>query len=228
MGNTSAATVIVALDRAIRDGRIQRGQNILLTAFGAASQRIIIDEQKSCKALFEGGEADLALTENTQPCLLLVSAATFRVLKEEFEFSPEVASGHSIGEYAAIVAAGSLPFADGIRAVRARGRAMQAAVPVGSGAMMAVVGLESEQVLSLCLWAETESGQKPVQPANFNAPGQTVISGSKVLLDWILQNFKAEMFKGTRVKFIPLKVSAPFHCSLMKPAEEKMADVLGQ
>jgi len=192
--------------------------------FEEASDALSLDFKKLC---FEGSDADLALTENTQPCLLLVSTATYRVLSEEFGFKPVTAAGHSIGEYAAVVAAGSLDFADGMRAVRKRGQAMQSAVPVGQGGMSAVMGLEPQQVFELCQWAEKASGQSPVQPANINAPGQIVISGRKTLLDWISANYKAEMFAGARVKFISLKVSAPFHCAMMKPAEEEMAGVLG-
>jgi [acyl-carrier-protein] S-malonyltransferase len=193
--------------------------------FEEASDVLHLDFRKLC---FDGSDADLALTENTQPCLLLVSHATYQVLTSELGFQPRVAAGHSIGEYAAVVATGSLGFADALRAVRRRGQAMQSAVPVGKGGMTAVMGLEQRQVFELCQWAEKESGQNPVQPANINAPGQIVISGSKALLDWIPAHFKAEMFGGARVKFIPLKVSAPFHCSLMKPAEEVMASVLGE
>lgn len=191
--------------------------------FEEASDAVKIDFKKLC---FEGSEADLALTENTQPCLLLVSTAAYRVLKNQFGFKPVAAAGHSIGEYAAVVAAGSLPFASGIQAVRIRGQAMQSAVPVGQGGMTAIMGLEPKQVFELCAWAEKESGDGPVQPANINAPGQIVISGRKTALDWAAANFKAELFNGARVKFIPLKVSAPFHCSMMKPAEEKMQEVL--
>ncbi|MBX3022333.1 MAG: ACP S-malonyltransferase [Bdellovibrionales bacterium] len=195
-------------------------------AFEEASDILSIDFKKLC---FEGSEADLALTENTQPCLLLVSTATYRVLNEEFGFAPKAAAGHSVGEYAAVVAAGSLPFSSAVRAVRTRGEAMQSAVPLGEGGMTAVMGLEPEQVFELCRWAEKTSGLTPVQPANINAPGQIVISGRKALLDWIPTNFKSDMFASNpRVKFIPLKVSAPFHCAMMKPAEEKMAIVLGE
>jgi len=192
--------------------------------FEEASDTLGINFKKLC---FDGSEADLALTENTQPCLLLVSTATYEVLHSELGFAPDVAAGHSIGEYAAVVTAGSLNFSDGMRAVRKRGQAMQSAVPLGKGGMTAVLGLEAAQVFELCQWAEKESGEGPVQPANINAPGQIVISGNKALLDWIPLNFKADMFDGTRVKFIPLKVSAPFHCSMMKPAQEEMAVVLG-
>jgi [acyl-carrier-protein] S-malonyltransferase len=186
--------------------------------FEEASDALHVDLKKLC---FEGRDADLALTENTQPCLLLVSSATHRVLADEFGFAPKMMAGHSIGEYAAVVAAASLGFADAIRAVRRRGQAMQSAVPVGVGGMTAVMGLNAEQILKLCKWAETESGDGPIEPANINAPGQIVISGKKSALDWLQANFKPEVFPDfPRVKFIPLKVSAPFHCSLMKPAQE--------
>ncbi len=193
--------------------------------FEEASDAISFDMKKLC---FDGSESDLALTENTQPALLLVSTATFRVLNSEFGFSPLAAAGHSVGEYAAVAAAGSLPFYQAMRAVRIRGQAMQSAVPVGQGGMTAVMGLDSTQIFALCAWAEKETGDGPVQPANINAPGQIVVSGKKTVLDWLSANFKPEVLPGSgRVKFIPLKVSAPFHCSMMKPAESKMAEVLG-
>lgn len=192
--------------------------------FEEASDSLSIDFKKLC---FEGSEADLALTENTQPCLLLVSTATFRVLENELGFKPGIVAGHSIGEYAAVVSAGSLDFSSAMKAVRERGQAMQSAVPVGQGGMTAVMGLEPKQIFELCAWAEKETGDGPVQPANLNAPGQIVISGKKSVLDWIGANYKPELFPGSRAKFIPLKVSAPFHCSMMKPAEEVMARVLG-
>lgn len=192
--------------------------------FEEGSDSIHVDLKKLC---FDGSETDLALTENTQPCLLLVSTATYRVLVEELGFAPQVAAGHSIGEYAAVVAAKSLAFADAMRAVRQRGQAMQSAVPAGVGGMTAVMGLEPEQVAELCKWAEKETGLSPVQPANINAPGQIVISGRKTLLDWMPTNYKPDLFSGSpRVKFIALKVSAPFHCSMMKPAEDAMNSVL--
>lgn len=191
--------------------------------FEEACDSLSLDFKKLC---FEGSEAELALTENTQPCLLLVSVATYKVLANELGFTPSISAGHSVGEYAAVVASGSLNFAEAIKAVRQRGQAMQTAVPLGVGGMCAVMGLSPEQIMQLCTWAEKETGDGPVQPANINAPGQIVISGKKTVLDWLGANLKAELFPGTRVKFIPLKVSAPFHCSMMKPAEEVMADVL--
>jgi [acyl-carrier-protein] S-malonyltransferase len=192
--------------------------------FEEASDALSIDFKKLC---FSGAESDLALTENTQPCLLLVSTATYRVLNEQFGFKPKAAAGHSVGEYAAVVASGALKFTDAMKAVRMRGQAMQSAVPVGIGGMSAVMGLEPAQVFEMCAWAEKTCGDSPVSPANINAPGQIVISGKKTVIDWIAINFKADMFPGPpRVKFIALKVSAPFHCALMKPAEEKMKEVL--
>jgi [acyl-carrier-protein] S-malonyltransferase len=193
--------------------------------FEEASDALSIDFKKLC---FEGSEADLALTENTQPCLLLVSTATYRVLSSLVDFQPIAGAGHSIGEYAANVAAGSMKFTDGIRAVRKRGQFMQSAVPVGQGGMLAVMGLTPEQTKKLCSWVESETGQTPLEPANFNAPGQIVVSGKASLIEWLTKNMKADLFQPEtpRCKFIPLKVSAPFHCSMMKPAEEKMAAVL--
>lgn len=183
------------------------------------------------KLLFEGPDADLALTENTQPALLTVSTATYRVVKSALGVEIGAAAGHSIGEYAAVVAAGSLRFDDGLRAVRTRGQAMQKAVPVGQGAMAAVMGLTDEQVTRLCEWVRTET-RESLEPANFNAPGQVVISGSAKALAWLKENAKPELLTAAfpegapRVKLIPLAVSAPFHCSLMKPAEDQMRLVL--
>lgn len=195
-------------------------------AFEEASDTLKIDFKKLC---FEGPESDLQLTENTQPALLLVSTATFRVLESISELKITAAAGHSVGEYAAVVTSGAVTFADALRAVRIRGQAMQKAIPVGEGGMVAVMGLTDEQVAFLCEWAEKTSGMKPIEPANFNAPGQVVISGSQKLIDWLKENAKAELFapEKPRLKMIPLAVSAPFHCSLMKPAEEEMARVLG-
>lgn len=193
--------------------------------FEEASDALSLDLKKLC---FEGPESDLALTENTQPCLLLVSTATYRVFTSLVDFKPIAAAGHSIGEYAAHVSAGTMKFSDAIRAVRQRGQFMQSAVPVGQGGMLAVMGLTPDQTKRLCSWVESETGEKPIEPANFNAPGQIVISGKAKLIDWLQKNFKADLFAPDtpRCKFIPLKVSAPFHCSMMKPAEEKMATVL--
>lgn len=190
-----------------------------------ASEAISLDLKK---LIYEGTDADLAMTANTQPALLSVSVGTFRVLKEQAQLKIEAAAGHSIGEYAALVTAGVMDFATAMKAVRLRGEAMQSAVPVGEGGMVAVLGLEPDQVTWLCEWAEKESGFKPLSPANFNSPGQIVISGSMKCIDWLKTNFKAELIPGSpkRAKLIPLNVSAPFHCAMMKPAQEKMDQFL--
>lgn len=194
--------------------------------FEEASDALKIDFKKLC---FDGPESELQLTENTQPALLLVSTATFRVINTLIGLDITAGAGHSVGEYAAVVAAGSVGFTEALQAVRVRGQAMQKAVPVGLGGMVAVMGLSEEQVVRLCKWTEESSGVKPLEPANFNAPGQVVISGSQKAIDWLRANAKTEIFapETPRMKLIPLSVSAPFHCSLMKPAEEEMALVLG-
>jgi len=193
--------------------------------FEEASEALGENLKKLC---FEGSEADLALTENTQPALLLVSTATQRVLKSEYHLKVSAAAGHSIGEYAALVAANVIDFAPAMRAVRTRGQAMQSAVPVGQGGMIATLGLEPEQAKFLCEYVVKTSGFGPLSPANFNSPGQIVLSGSMKAMDWLKTNFKPEIFPEPpkRAKLIPLNVSAPFHCEMMLPAEEKMRDVL--
>ncbi|MGE4130037.1 MAG: ACP S-malonyltransferase [Bdellovibrionales bacterium] len=188
--------------------------------FEEASDAISLNFKKLC---FDGSESDLALTENTQPAIVLVSTATFRVLHSEFGLTPKMAAGHSVGEYSAVVAAEAMPFPAAIRAVRTRGRAMQEAVPIGQGGMTAVMGLDGGQIKTVCEWAMKKTGDGPIEPANLNAPGQIVISGKKTLLDWLASNYSSDVVPGaSRVKFIPLKVSAPFHCSMMKPAETVM------
>jgi [acyl-carrier-protein] S-malonyltransferase len=194
--------------------------------FEEASESLKLDLKKLC---FEGSEAELALTENTQPALLTVSTATQRVLQAEFGLKPTIAAGHSIGEYAALVAADAIPFAGAVRAVRTRGQAMQSAVPVGQGGMVAVLGLEPDQVDVLCNYVVKNSGHGPLSAANYNSPGQIVISGSQKAIDWLKDNFKPEVIfteAPRRAKLIPLSVSAPFHCAMMAPAEAKMRQVL--
>jgi [acyl-carrier-protein] S-malonyltransferase len=193
--------------------------------FEEASDTLKQDFKKLC---FEGPEADLSLTENTQPALLLVSTATFRAVQETCGLKLTAGAGHSIGEYAAVVAAGSLKFSDAIKAVRIRGQEMQKAVPVGQGGMCAVIGLTDEQTAKLCAWVEAESEFKPLQPANFNAPGQVVISGTAKAIEWLQANPPKDLFapESPKLRLIPLKVSAPFHCAMMKPAEEAMRFVL--
>jgi [acyl-carrier-protein] S-malonyltransferase len=167
---------------------------------------------------FEGPEADLTLTENTQPAILTVSVAIARVL-ETRGWRPDFFAGHSLGEYSAHVAAGTLGFADAVRTVRARGRYMQEAVPVGTGAMAAILGLDGEAVAAAC--AEAAQGEV-VSPANLNAPGQVVIAGTAAAVQRAGALAKAAGAK----RVIPLAVSAPFHCALMKPAEDRLAPEL--
>ncbi|KHD88791.1 MAG: malonyl CoA-acyl carrier protein transacylase [Bdellovibrio sp. ArHS] len=194
--------------------------------FEEGSEALKQDMKKLC---FEGSESELALTENTQPALLLVSTATQKVLRQEFNLKVITAAGHSIGEYAALVSADVIRFDEAMRAVRTRGQAMQSAVPVGKGGMVAVLGLEPEQVETLCNYVVKNSGAGPLSPANFNSPGQIVISGSQAAISWLKDNFKPEVIFADapkRAKLIPLSVSAPFHCEMMKPAEDKMREVL--
>jgi [acyl-carrier-protein] S-malonyltransferase len=170
--------------------------------------------------IFEGPEADLRLTENTQPAILTVSVAAWRVLKEH-SVEPSLAAGHSLGEWSAHVAAGTLQFADAVRAVKARGRAMQLAVPAGEGAMAAVLSLSAELVAEACRKAEAETGLT-VAAANMNSPTQTVISGALAAVEKASAIAKT---KGAR-RALMLPVSAPFHCALMQPAQEEVARVL--
>ncbi len=174
---------------------------------------------------FEGPEDELKLTENTQPAILTVSVAAARVLAEhglEQGIVPAFAAGHSLGEWSAHVIAGTLGFADAVRAVKARGRAMQQAVPAGAGAMAAVLALDAAQVAEACAEAVQETGLV-VQAANLNSPSQTVISGAVAAVEKASALCKA---KGAR-RAVMLPVSAPFHCTLMRPAQEEVARVLG-
>ena len=164
---------------------------------------------------FEGPEEQLRMTEITQPAILTVSVATWRVLKEN-GVQPAWAAGHSLGEYSAHVAAGTLTFGDAVRTVRNRGRYMQEAVPVGVGAMAAIVGLETEKVQQICADA-SEGGV--CEPANMNSPEQVVISGNKGAVE---RAVALATERGAK-KAVVLQVSAPFHCSLMQPAQERLA-----
>jgi len=168
--------------------------------------------------IFDGPSQTLTLTENTQPAILTTSIATFRVL-EARGLAPAMVAGHSLGEYSAHVAAGTMTFADAVRIVRQRGRYMQEAVPVGTGAMAAILGLESDAVARAC--AEAAQGEV-VSPANLNAPGQVVIAGAAAAVSRAMERAKALGAK----RAIPLQVSAPFHCALMMPAQERLAPEL--
>ena len=168
---------------------------------------------------FEGPEDQLTLTEHTQPAILTVSIAAARVLASH-GIQPDLVAGHSLGEYSANVAAGTFGFADTVRVVRRRGRYMQEAVPVGRGAMAAILGLDVAAVRRAC---EDVAQGEVVSPANINSPDQVVIAGATAAVQRAGERAKA--LGATRV--VPLPVSAPFHCALMKPAEERLAPDLG-
>ena len=167
---------------------------------------------------FDGPEDQLTLTEHTQPAILTVSTAAARVLDSR-GIRPSIVAGHSLGEYSAHVAAGTFAFADAVGVVRRRGRYMQEAVPVGEGAMAAVLGLEPDAVRRAC--EEAADGQV-VSPANINSPDQVVIAGATAAVERAGERAKALGAK----RVVPLPVSAPFHCAMMKPAEERLAPEL--
>jgi [acyl-carrier-protein] S-malonyltransferase len=167
---------------------------------------------------FDGPEDQLTLTEHTQPAILTVSTAAARVLDSR-GIRPSIVAGHSLGEYSAHVAAGTFSFADAVGVVRRRGRYMQEAVPVGEGAMAAVLGLEPDAVRRAC--EEAAAGQV-VSPANINSPDQVVIAGATAAVERAGERAKALGAK----RVVPLPVSAPFHCAMMKPAEERLAPEL--
>ncbi|RNC70352.1 MAG: [acyl-carrier-protein] S-malonyltransferase [Desulfuromonadales bacterium] len=174
---------------------------------------------KLSRLCFDGPEDQLKLTANTQPAILTASVAVFRVLQAETGLTADYMAGHSLGEYSALVASGALQFADAVRTVRARGTFMQDAVPVGVGAMAAMLSIEPDVLAAIC--AEAAQGEV-VSPANFNSPGQIVIAGHTGAVNRAIEIAKA---KGYR-KAMLLPVSAPFHSSLMVPAGERLADVL--
>lgn len=169
---------------------------------------------------FEGPEEDLQLTENTQPAILSVSVAAFRAIQTQGLPAPAFVAGHSLGEYSALVAAGAMSLGDAVRTVRARGRYMQEAVPVGTGAMAAVIGGERDAIEQACREA---SGNQVCSVANINSPNQVVIAGNTEAVDRAM-----ELLKGVAKRVIKLNVSAPFHCALMKPAQDRLAFELEQ
>jgi [acyl-carrier-protein] S-malonyltransferase len=172
------------------------------------------------KLCFEGPAEQLKQTEFTQPAIFAVSMAAYRVLASR-GIQPQLAAGHSLGEYAACAAADVMSFADAIRALQSRGRFMQEAVPEGQGAMAAVLGLDADAVRGLCEAAAKETSQV-VSPANLNSPEQVVISGSAA---GVARASELAKEKGAK-KVVPLQVSAPFHCALMQPAQDRLAEVL--
>jgi [acyl-carrier-protein] S-malonyltransferase len=170
---------------------------------------------------FEGPAETLQLTENTQPAILAMSVAVLRLV-ESRGVRAAFAAGHSLGEYSAHVAAGTLSFADALRTVRHRGRYMQEAVPVGEGAMAAILGLDADQVSTACAETMTALPGRVVSAANLNAPGQVVIAGHA---DAVAKASDRAKDLGAK-RAIPLAVSAPFHCALMKPAEDRLTPEL--
>ena len=174
------------------------------------------------KMCFEGPEDQLRLTMNTQPAILTCSIAVLAVLREN-GLNCQIAGGHSLGEYSALVAAGSLSLADAVRSVRKRGQFMQEAVPVGEGAMAAVMGLEPETIDAICRKVEAECGEA-VQAVNFNCPGQVVIAGAAGAVTKAIDALKEA---GAR-RAVSLPVSAPFHSTLMRPAAARLKEVLDE
>ena len=186
-----------------------------------ASAREVFEEADAAlgfslsKLCFEGPAEELQLTANTQPAILAVSVAAARVLEEK-GVRPDYVAGHSLGEYSALVTTGALKLSDALRLVRKRGEYMQEAVPVGQGAMAALLGLEAGVVDEICREA---AGDEVVSPANLNSPAQIVIAGHRDAVERAIKLAKA---RGARHAVL-LHVSAPFHCSLMKPAAERLA-----
>ncbi len=180
--------------------------------FEEADQALGFSISRLC---FEGPESELTLTAIAQPAILTVSVAVLRALAED-GLEPDVVAGHSLGEYAALVAAGSLQFRDAVVLVNKRGKYMQEAVPVGHGAMVAIMGLDRRVLEEACRQAAED---EVVSPANFNAPGQTVVSGHAAAVS---RAMAAAKDRGAS-RAVQLQVSAPFHCSLMEPAAVRLA-----
>ena len=181
-------------------------------------------DEKLCfpisKMILEGPSDQLQLTKNTQPAILTVSYSIFKILKDEFNFNTQSSkyfAGHSLGEYSALVCSSSLSFTDALFLLFERGKAMQEAVPVGKGSMLAVLGKSFEEIKELLKEQKDTDGVCEI--ANDNAAGQVILSGDKTTLEQLQKKLLEK-----KIKFIPLKVSAPFHCSLMKPAAEVMVE----
>ena len=179
------------------------------------------------RLIHEGPKEALALTTNTQPVMLVAGVAAYRVWLAEGGVEPSVVAGHSLGEYSALVAAGVLTLAQAAPLVRFRAQAMQEAVPVGTGAMAAILGMDAAKVIAGCAEAQATfavGSDEVVEAVNFNDPAQTVIAGSKAAVDKACEVLKANGAK----RALPLPVSAPFHSSLMKPAAERLKEKLAQ
>jgi [acyl-carrier-protein] S-malonyltransferase len=201
------------------------GMGAALAAAEPAARAVLQDADAALgfalsNLMAEGPEEQLKLTEHTQPAILTHSTMVVRAYADRLP-KPDFAAGHSLGEYSALVAIGALSFTDAVKTVRERGRAMQVAVPVGVGAMAAILGMAAADVEAACAEGSAASGQIAV-PANFNGPGQIVIAGHAEAVDAAMEAAKA---KGGR-KMMKLPVSAPFHSPLMEPAQASMAPVL--
>lgn len=204
-------------------GSQQVGMGKELADKSAAAKRVFDEADDALgvslsKLCFEGPESELVLTANTQPAILTTSIAALAAWREQREIDFDVALGHSLGEFSALVATGALAFADAVRLVRLRGQAMQEAVPAGAGAMAAIFGVPADELEALC--AEAAQGEV-VSPANENGGGQIVVAGNAAAVDRLIA-----LAKSRKARAIPLKVSAPFHCALMQPAAQRLAAAL--
>lgn len=186
--------------------------------FGEASDVLGWDLSK---LISQGPAEELNRTERTQPALLAAGIAVWRILQKAGAPPPAAMAGHSLGEYTALVAAGSLGFADALKLVELRGQLMQAAVPMGTGGMAAVIGMDDDKVEAL---VKAFPGTEVLEPVNYNAPGQVVVAGQTAALDWLQANGKS---LGARM-VMRLPVSVPSHCSLMREAAEKLHEKLMQ
>jgi len=190
---------------------------VVKEVFQEASDTLNIDLWKMCQT----DSDSLNQTINTQPAMLAAGYATFKVVKGEIDLRPESFSGHSLGEYSALVAADSIEFSDAIKLVRKRAELMQDAVPSGTGGMAAILGLSDEEVINICL---NFKGEGVVEPVNFNSPGQVVVAGSKEAVDDICELMKEAGAK----RAVPLQVSVPSHCSLMNSASDEFAEFINE
>ena len=190
---------------------------VVLDTFAEASDALGYDMWSLIQA---GPQEDLNLTERTQPILLTASVALWRVWQQKDGAQPALLAGHSLGEFSALVCAGAIEFTDAVRLVRARGQFMQTAVPVGEGAMAAILGVEDQQIVDICREVSAQAGV--VEAVNFNAPGQVVIAGKVEPVNLAIEKLKAVGCK----RAMPLPVSAPFHTSLMRPAGDKLKEAM--
>jgi [acyl-carrier-protein] S-malonyltransferase len=195
---------------------LQAAYPVVAETFGEASDVLGFDLWKLVQ---DGPETDLNQTHNTQPTMLAAGVATWRVWKQQGGSDPVVMAGHSLGEYSALTCAGALQFTDAIKLVAERGRLMQQAVPEGVGAMAAILGLDDDVVRQVCADA---AGEEVVEAVNFNSPGQVVIAGHTAAVTRAIDAAKEAGAK----RALPLPVSVPSHCALMKPAAERLAEVL--